>query len=382
MLVPRPLLCLLIAWLVTTQDGLAAERHRPIVIAHRGASGYRPEHTMEAYRLAIEQGADFIEPDVVMTKDGQLLARHDALLARVELEESGEIRREAGQPKIDASGTSTNVWLLPQYADRLRVREVDGHRVGGWFVEDFTAAEIRADVRAQERLPELRPANTAYNNLYVIPTLAEVLDLARERNVGVYVETKHPTHFQRISEATGLPRMEDQLLRDLHDRFGKLREAPVYIQSFEVANLQYLNRHTELRLIQLLTASGQPQDFRLNHDVRTYADLTRTNPQGLPFVKSYADGLGVHIDLVLPTDADSPEPTTLVPDAHQLGLEVHLWTFRAENHFLPRSYRSSERPADLGNLPGRIDLFLRLGVDGIFTDHPDLGVQAVVRSRR
>ena len=200
---------LLTVWLARSPVGSADERPRPIVIAHRGASGYRPEHTLEAYRVAIDQGADFIEPDLVMTRDGQLLARHDALLARVKLDEKGEIVRQAGQPLIDPGGTSTNVWMLPQYANRLRVAEVDGHQVGGWFVEDFTAAEIRADVRALERLPELRPGNTAYNNLYAIPTLDEVLDLAAQRKVGVYVETKHPSHFQRLSQAAGLPRMED-----------------------------------------------------------------------------------------------------------------------------------------------------------------------------
>jgi len=283
----RPAIVLAIAFgiaLATRSASLVAEPARPIVIAHRGASGYRPEHTLEAYQLAIEQGADYIEPDVVMTRDGELLARHDALLARVELDASGQILRRNGRPVIDAEGTSTNVWLLPQYADRLRVREIDGHRVGGWFVEDFTAAEIRADVRAQERLAEVRPANTGYNNLYGIPTLQEVIDLASERKVGVYVETKHPSHFREVSEANGLPRMEDRLVEALHRRFGNRRDTPVYIQSFEVANLQYLNRRTELRLVQLMTPAGQPRDFTLNHDVRTYADLASSHPQGLPFV--------------------------------------------------------------------------------------------------
>jgi glycerophosphoryl diester phosphodiesterase len=347
----------------------------PIVIGHRGASGYLPEHTLEAYALAIQQGAHFIEPDLVMTKDGELIARHEPMLARVNLDASGNIVYVNGAPQINRTVTTTNVWMLPQYANRLTVKTLDGQKVGGWFAEDFTAAEIRADIRAQERLRDLRVANNTHNDLYVIPTLQEVIDLAKAHNVGVYPELKHSSYMAGIF---GARVFEDKLVATLHANYPNSASAPVYIQSFEVGNLQYLNTRTDIRLVQLLNASGRPYDFVLSGDPRTYLDLARPDANGLHFIKTYADGLGVNSNLIIPvTGGVMGSPTGLIAAAHGLGLEVHGWTFRAENQFLPTAFDSSTDPRELGDMVGYTVLYLKQGMDGFFTDHPDLGVAAV-----
>ena len=358
----------------------------PLVIGHRGASGYRPEHTLAAYELAIAQGANYIEPDLVMTKDGELLARHEPMLARVILNADGNIQYDAsGAPVLHRSDTSTNVWQLPQYAGRLQVKTLDGVKVGGWWVEDFTAAEIRADIFAQERLRDLRTANNAYNNQYRIPTLQEVIDLAKAkssqlgRTIGIYPETKHPSYFQGVATANGVQRMEDKLVSILHANYGNTADAPVFIQSFEVANLQYINTQTNIRIAQLLNGAGQPFDFTLASDARSYADLAKLDATGLQFIDGYADGVGVNTNLMIPlVGGKLGTPTTLVADAHSLGMVVHGWTFRAENNFLPNEFDSSTDPAAIGDLKGQIQAFTALGMDGFFTDHPDLGVAAVV----
>ena len=358
-----------------TLDGRA-----PLVIAHRGASGYRPEHTLEAYALGIEQGADFIEPDLVLSQDGVLHARHEPMLARVQLESDGRtIKRSAdGRPELHRIDTSTNVWQLEKYTDRLRIKQLDGKPVGGWFAEDFTAAELRADVRAQERLRDFRQSNNVFNNLYAIPTLAEVIDLAQRRSkelgrtIGIYPETKHPSYFKSFTDARGLQRMEDLLVAQLHAAYGNNRDAPVFIQSFEVNNLQYVRRQTKLRLIQLLSATGQPYDFQVSGDMRSYQDLA--HPQGLDFLKGYVDGIGAHTQLIVPSDGRRLQtPTALIQNAHARGLPVHGWTFRVENQFLPSELARGTSASAPGDMAAQLRVFIEAGMDGFFTDHPDLG---------
>lgn len=358
-----------------TLDGRA-----PLLIAHRGASGYRPEHTLEAYALGIEQGADFIEPDLVLSQDGVLHARHEPMLARVQLESDGRtIKRSAdGRPELHRIDTSTNVWQLEKYTDRLRIKQLDGKPVGGWFAEDFTAAELRADVRAQERLRDFRQSNNVFNNLYAIPTLAEVIDLAQRRSkelgrtIGIYPETKHPSYFKIFTDARGLQRMEDLLVAQLHAAYGNNRDAPVFIQSFEVNNLQYVRRQTKLRLIQLLSATGQPYDFQVSGDMRSYQDLAR--PQGLDFLKGYVDGIGAHTQLIVPSDGRRLQaPTALIQNAHARGLPVHGWTFRVENQFLPSELARGTSASAPGDMAAQLRVFIEAGMDGFFTDHPDLG---------
>ena len=358
-----------------TLDGRA-----PLLIAHRGASGYRPEHTLEAYALGIEQGADFIEPDLVLSQDGVLHARHEPMLARVQLESDGRtIKRSAdGRPELHRIDTSTNVWQLEKYTDRLRIKQLDGKPVGGWFAEDFTAAELRADVRAQERLRDFRQSNNVFNNLYAIPTLAEVIDLAQRRSkelgrtIGIYPETKHPSYFKIFTDARGLQRMEDLLVAQLHAAYGNNQDAPVFIQSFEVNNLQYVRRQTKLRLIQLLSATGQPYDFQVSGDMRSYQDLAR--PQGLDFLKGYVDGIGAHTQLIVPSDGRRLQaPTALIQNAHARGLPVHGWTFRVENQFLPSELARGTSASAPGDMAAQLRVFIEAGMDGFFTDHPDLG---------
>ncbi|MCV2352666.1 PEP-CTERM sorting domain-containing protein [Paucibacter sp. B2R-40] len=349
----------------------------PIVIGHRGASGYRPEHTLEGYALAIAQGANYIEPDLVMTKDGELIARHEPLLARVDLNSDGSIKMVGGAPVLNRTDSSTNVWQPAKYADRLTVKTVDGVKTAGWFAEDFTAAEIRNDIRAQERLRDLRLGNNAYNNQFVIPTLQEVINLAKAKTletgrvIGIYPETKHPSYFKNFTDANGLQRMEDKLIATLHANYGNDHNAPVFIQSFEVHNLEYINGKTDIKIIQLLNGSGNPFD-----DGRSYAELA--SAAGLDSIKTYADGVGSNTNLMISlVGGKLGAPTQLIANAHQRGLAVHGWTFRAENVFLPNEFDSSADPAAYGDLTGQIKAFVDLGMDGLFTDQPDLGVAAV-----
>jgi glycerophosphoryl diester phosphodiesterase len=325
-------------------------RRLPLVIGHRGASGYRPEHTLASYRLAIEMGADYIEPDLVSTKDHVLVARHENDITE-----------------------TTDVAGHPEFADRRTTKTIDGVAHTGWFTEDFTLAELRT-LRAKERLPDLRPANTAFNGLYQVPTFQEVIDLAKRAGVGIYPETKHPTYFDSI----GLS-LEEPLLATLRANGLDRRGAKVFIQSFETTNLKELNRKTRLPLVQLIDATGAPYDLVVAGDPRTYADLA--TPAGLAEIATYADGIGPSKDLIVPRDSAGNllEPTSLVRDAHRAGLVVHPWTFRRENNFLPLDFRqgnpaSPEFLRAPGDLPAELRLFFRLGVDGVFSDNADTAV--------
>ncbi|GAB3176155.1 glycerophosphoryl diester phosphodiesterase [Micromonospora palomenae] len=335
------------------QAGRDRASHRPIVIGHRGASGYRPEHTLEAYRLAIRMGADYIEPDLVSTKDGVLVARHEN----------------------EISGT-TDVSTRPEFAGRKATRTIDGVAVTGWFTEDFTLAELKT-LRAKERLPQVRVANTAFDGRFEVPTFQEVIDLARAesrqrgRTVGVYPETKHPSYFAAI----GLP-LEEPLVTVLRRNGLTHRNDPVFVQSFETANLRKLDALIDVPLVQLLDAAGRPYDFTAAGDARTYADLA--TPAGLAWIADYADGVGLNKNLIVPRDATGKlrTPTTVVRDAHRERLVVHAWTFRAENQFLPADFRIGADPNARGDITAEYELFYGLGLDGVFADQPDTAVAA------
>jgi glycerophosphoryl diester phosphodiesterase len=331
--------------------GPGREGQRPLVIAHRGASGHLPEHTLESYRLAIELGADYVEPDLVATRDGVLVARHEN----------------------EISGT-TDVARRAEFADRQTVKLIDGELVAGWFTEDFTLAEIKT-LRATERLPGLR--GRTWDGQFTVPTLHEILGLVLSagqragRVIGVYPETKHPTYFRSL----GLP-LEEPLLAALASYGLDHPGSPVFIQSFETANLRALHEQTPLPLIQLLDCTGQPYDFTESGDRRSYADLAAT--AGLAQIRGYATGIGVHKDLVTPRDGFGRllGPTALIPQAHRLGLAVHVWTLRSENEFLPACLRRGSDPAAHGDATAEHVLFRQLGADGIFTDFPGTAVTA------
>lgn len=326
---------------------------KPLVIAHRGASGYRPEHTLESYRLAIRMGVDFIEPDLVSTKDRVLVARHEN----------------------EISGT-TNVADHPEFATRRVTKTIDGVAVTGWFTEDFTLAELKT-LRAKERLPQVRPTNTVFDGTLEIPTLQEVIDLAKsesrrlDRTIGIYPETKHPTYFQSIGLA-----LEEPLVQVLKRNGLTSRKDAVFIQSFETANLRKLSKLTDVRLAQLLDGAGRPYDFTVAGDPRTYQDLVK--PENLKWISTYADGIGTTKNLLVPRDASGKllAPTNVVRDAHRVGLDVHAWTFRAENQFLPTDFRLGADPNARGDITAEYELFFGLGLDGVFSDHPDTAVAA------
>ena len=335
-----------------------------IIIGHRGASGYVPEHTLAAYFLAIQQGADFVEPDLVSTRDGVLVARHE-----------NEI------------GGTTDVEAHLEFAERRTTKVIDGVGVTGWFTEDFTLAELKT-LRARERIAQLRPANARFDGQFEIPTLDEILDLVHgadvvrahsararhepaPRRVGIYPETKHPSYFAGIGLA-----LEAPLLAALNRHGYADRDAPIFIQSFEATNLKMLSGMTELSLVQLVAASGAPFDWVAAGESRNYAGMVTR--RGLAQVATYADAIGVEKTLVIPRTAQEAlgSPTALVEDAHAEGLLVHAWTFRAENHFLPLPLRAGTDPAKLGDLQAELTPYLKAGLDGVFVDQPILGVRA------
>jgi len=325
-----------------------------LVIGHRGASGYRPEHTLASYELAARLGADFMEPDVVVTKDGVLVCRHE--------------------PEI---GGTTDVASHPEFAARRVTKTLDGVAVTGWWAEDFTLAELNT-LRAVERLPAIRQENTLYDGRFGIPTLQQVLDLRKDlsrklgREIGVYPETKHPTYFQKAGLA-----LEGRLLGLLRRNGLNRGDAPIIVQSFETTNLQTLRElGLRTRVVQLFGASGAPYDLVSTGDPRTYADLA--TPEELRRIARYGDGIGPDRSLVIPRRADGSlgSPTKLVDNAHTAGLVVHPYTFRAENTFLPVDMRRGTADADFGRAIDEQVTFLRAGIDGLFTDQADIGVIA------
>lgn len=311
-----------------------------LIIAHRGASAERPEHTLAAYELAIDQGADYIEPDLVATKDLVLVSRHENEL----------------------SGT-TDVATREEFEDRRRDKTIDGQKVAGWFAEDFTLAELRT-LRAKERIPSLRPANARFDGLYQVPTLAEIVKLVRAkeaatgRRIGLYPELKHP---EFLLQEAGID-MVDLLLRDLRE-LGITAADPVFIQSFEVGPLQRLKQRSGgFKLVQLVSPIGGPAD----EPGMNYADMV--TPTGLAEVAKYADALGANIMAILGPDGT---PTSLVADAKAAGLDVHAWTIRPENDFLPAMLRSGNEPKGRGCGDVKLAQMLKAaGVAGVFSDGP------------
>ncbi|MBQ5964829.1 glycerophosphodiester phosphodiesterase [Massilia sp. ZL223] len=339
------------------QNPGAAWPPMPTVTGHRGASALRPEHTLAAYQKAIEDGADVVEPDLVSTKDGVLVARHEN----------------------EISGT-TNVATLSQFAARKTTKTIDGVAVTGWFTEDFTLAELKT-LRARERIPANRPANVSYNDQFEIPTLQEVIDLVRREGevrgkvIGIYPETKHPTYFKSI----GLP-MERRLVDTLLANGYRGKQAAVFIQSFETANLKELRTMTDMRLVQLIDSpANAPYDFVAAKTGRTYADLI--TPAGLKEIAAYADVVSPYKEIIIPRTAANElgTPTSFVADAHAAGLKVHTWTLRPENPFLPLSLRAAPvtSPSQRGNAVAEILAYLNAGIDGFFTDDPAVGRAAV-----
>ncbi|KRE13918.1 glycerophosphodiester phosphodiesterase [Bosea sp. Root381] len=349
---------------------------KPLIVGHRGASGYLPEHTLEAYKLAIEQGADFIEPDLVATKDGVLVARHEPIM----------------------SGT-TDVANRPEFASRKTTRKLDGVDTNDWFAGDFTLAEIKT-LRAKQAFAD---RDQSHNGKYQIPTFQEIIDLAKSegarlgRTIGVYPETKHPIFHAAI----GLP-LEDRLLDALKAAGWTEKSSPVIIQSFEAANLRYLRGKTQVRLFQLVDADGvdqdggiilaapfdKPYDFVVTGDKRTFKDLV--TPEGLKEIATYADGVApwkrylMSAKQVIGADGKPQDlnkdgviderdrvllpPTDVVKNAHAVGLQVHSWTFRNEPKRLASDFK--------GDPAAEYKAYLALGIDGLFSDFPDTAVKA------
>lgn len=339
----------------------------PTLIGHRGAPALRPEHTLASYTQAIEDGAHIIEPDLVSTRDGVLVARHENAIAI--LNADGSIRE-----------ATTDIADRPQFASRRATKMVDGTAITGWFTEDLTLAELKT-LRARERIATIRPANVAYNGQFQVPTFQEVIDLAKVksiekgRTIGVYPETKHPTYFKSI----GLP-LEKRLIDVLAANGWNHQDAPVFIQSFEVASLKELRNMTTVRIVQLLASSGRPYDFVAAgaREARSYADLI--TPAGLKEVAGYANAIGPSKNMVIPLiNGHLGSATALVSHAKAAGLTTHIYTLRPENAFLPASLKKAPVTDNTlrGNSITEIQTFLQAGVDGFFTDDPAVGREAI-----
>jgi glycerophosphoryl diester phosphodiesterase len=321
-----------------------------------------PEHTLAGYFIAIQQGADYVEPDLVITRDGALVVRHE-----------NEI------------GGTTDVAAHPEFAARKATKVIDGESLTGWFTEDFTLAELKT-LRARERLPQLRAANTRYDGAFEIPTFEEVLELVAAADqqraaqaraaglpppprIGIYPETKHPSYFAQLGM-----HFDDRMLEALQRHGYTRRSDPIWIQSFEVGNLKALRKRTDLSLIQLVEPKGQPFDFKLAGDPRSYADLM--TDAGLREIAGYADAISPHKWMVVQFQDGKIIDTGLARRARALGLGVHVWTLRAENEFLPPDLKSSGDPAAKGDMAREIKALLDAGITGFFSDFPDLAVRA------
>lgn len=312
-----------------------------LIIAHRGASAERPEHTLAAYERAIDQGADYIEPDLVATKDLVLVARHENELS-----------------------DTTDVASREEFEDRKREKTVDGQRVAGWFAEDFTLAELQS-LRAKERIPNFRPANARFDGLFQVPTLEDIVRLVRAkqaetgRRIGLYPELKHPTF---LLESEGID-MVDLLLLELR-KLGFTDADPIFIQCFEVGTLQRLNKRSDFKLVQLVAATDGPAD----EPAMRYAEMIA--PTGLAEIAQYADAVGADIRLIIDSDGS---PTSLVADAKAAGLGVYAWTVRPENVFLPAALRGPGGDSAHGDAAALMQMLRRAGISGVFTDAPILG---------
>jgi glycerophosphoryl diester phosphodiesterase len=340
--------------------GASRELPVPTVVAHRGASGYRPEHTLGSYQLGLDLGADIIEQDLVPTRDGHLVCRHEN----------------------DISGT-TDVADHPEFADRRTTKTVDGHQLTGWFTEDFTLSELKT-LRAVERIPDQRPDNTLYDGRWTVPTYEEVLEWAAEqgrkrgRPVWLYTETKHPTYFRSI----GLG-LEEPLARLLRRHRLNRANSRVFLQSFEPTSMERMARLVDTpRVVLFSAANSRPYDFVESGDPRTVADLITR--RGLREIARYAQGVGPTLDLVIPRTPDGSlgTPTGFVSDAHAAGLLVHPYTGRNENRYLPAEFRRGEDPHAYGDVFGALAAYFATGIDGIFADHPDTALLAAADFRR
>ncbi len=337
-MVNSPLVAFLIGALALVTPIAVQAQEKPLIIAHRGASGERPEHTLAAYELAIDQGADYIEPDLVVTKDLVLVARHETEL----------------------SGT-TDIANREEFEDRRREKTIGDRRVAGWFAEDFTLAELRT-LRAKERVPNARPANARYNGLYHVPTFEEIVRLVRAkeaetgRTIGLYPELKIPTW---LLQEEGIDTV-DLLVSELRSLGLDGADDPVFIQVFEVGPLQRLDRLIDSRLVLLIAPEGGPYD---EPNLR-WSDMM--SPTGLTEIAEYADGIGPWLGHVLNDDGSAK---SLVADARAAGLQVHPWTLRKENGFLPAAQQNSGGPAADGKWRTLWSAAIASGADGFFVDN-------------
>lgn len=323
--------------------GLASET--PLIIGHRGACGYVPEHTLKSYETAIEMGADYVEPDLVSTKDGVLICRHECEI-----------------------GGTTDVSV--KYPDRKKKTVIDGKETEGWFAEDFTLEEIKT-LRVKERT-DFR--DHSKDGLYSVPTFQEMISLVKEkekeqgRTIGIYPETKHPSYHDSI----GLS-LEEPLLLVLSQNGMNREGAAVFIQSFEISNLKELHGKTPIRLIQLFDEFDViPGDVMAEGGKTTYRDMS--TPERLKEIAAYAYGIGPWKELILPRGSDNKllPDTGLLQNAHKYGLKVHIYTMRNENRYLAEEYK--------GNPIEEYRRWIAMGVDGFFTDFPDTAVRARMES--